>query len=374
MPARPAPFPTWHLALAAVPESREEVDWWARPGDGRHPRYERLRRGWGDSSDVGANALPPQFYRPHCEKHLVACLWENLSLFAPADAVERLYAALGWPDGGGATDLCWGYEFQTGHGDRHLDLVLHARFGDRDEVVIGEAKAGRKAFDGKDRDSRGAKGRPQFAFADARRYFLLGDAAAPDDWAERGNGRLTWAGLAALQATLCDALPEPPERRALVADLIAAQFAAHGIAPAGGSAAPPLDALGERVAAADGGWSTPRCARFAAMAVRHLGHLAGRPAPPAAGLPRRRTGRGGHRPRLGPRLRRPGRQHGRVLAAARPAELTATGSARVQNRRACGRVDRGDRTRRPHVPLRLRVIGRSGRHPPSGAVPPSPQR
>ena len=149
--------------------------------------------------------------------------------------------------------------------------------------MIGEAKAGRKAFDGKDRDSRGAKGRPQFAFADARRYFLLGDAAAPDDWAERGNGRLTWAGLAALQATLCDALPEPPEGRALVADLIAAQFAAHGIAPAAGTAAPSVDALRDRVAAADGGWSTPRCGRFAAMAVRHLGHLAGRPAPPPPG-------------------------------------------------------------------------------------------
>ena len=59
---------------------------------------------------------------------------------------------------------------------------MHVRFSDRDEVLIGEAKACRKAFDPKDLDPGNILARDTFKFATARRYFLLGDAPIPKDW------------------------------------------------------------------------------------------------------------------------------------------------------------------------------------------------
>jgi len=172
----------------------------------RSSRYDRLCRVWGDPTD----SVPPPYYQREKEKHLVSTLWENVAIFHPSDTVAALYRELKFEAPSPATDLCWSYEFNLGHQDRQLDVVMHIRFKKRDEVVIGEAKAGRKRFDPKDLTPCDVLSRDVFGFAGARRYFLLGDASPPDDWQRGEYGHLTWQRLYALQAACAKHCPSPP--------------------------------------------------------------------------------------------------------------------------------------------------------------------
>lgn len=153
-------FPSWWQALSAVPPSKTARDWWAKE-DARCPRYDRLYRVWGDPTD----GVPPPYYKADREKHLVPTLWENFAIFNPSETIAALYQELQFDTPGPAVDLCWSYEFNLGHRDRQLDIVMHVRFADRDEIVIGEAKAGRKRFDDKDLAPRDVLSRDVFRFA-----------------------------------------------------------------------------------------------------------------------------------------------------------------------------------------------------------------
>ncbi|GEM_PF-3503531 len=263
-------FPNWWLALSAVPPSKTARDWWA-PEDARSPRYDRLYRVWGDPTD----GVPPPYYKVEKEKHLVPTLWENFAIFRPADTVAALYGELQFEVRGRATDLCWSYEFNLGHQDRQLDIVMHVRFAERDEVVICEAKAGRKRFDDKDIAPHDVLSREVFRSTGTRRYFLLGDALLPGDWHTRGYRHLTWRRLYAVQWALCETLPETGVVRELVRRLIGAQFAGHGIA---------TDLIPQDMSVAELGsearcvlkhTATEQCRNFVSCAVQHVRCLHG---------------------------------------------------------------------------------------------------
>ncbi|WP_428939206.1 hypothetical protein [Fontivita pretiosa] len=204
-------------------------------------------------------------------------LWENFALFAPADAIAAIYEQFQFESPGPAIDLCWSYEFNLGHQDRQLDIVMHVRFADRDEIIIGEAKAGRKPFDDKDLAPRDVIGRDVFRFAGVRRYFLLGDAPVPHDWHRHGYRHLTWRRLCEIQSALCQTLPESPEVRELVRRLIGAQFAGHGIAADLPSNDISIDDIQREAQAVIPGVTTERCRQFIACAIQHIRCLRGLP-------------------------------------------------------------------------------------------------
>lgn len=211
----------------------------------------------------------PHFFQPGKEKHIVATLWENLVLFAPRDTVAALYRTLGFKGGEEALDLCWSYEFQLGHQDRHVDLVLHARFPDRDEVVLAEAKAPGTPFDRKDKEPKGILDREQFTrVSDRRRYFLLGDGELPVQWLLGDHGVLRWEQLLTVQGALCDTMDENQQVRDVVRQLLIVQFGLHGI----GATATPASVhdLERRVRAALASVRTPRVRGFIGSAIHHL--------------------------------------------------------------------------------------------------------
>jgi len=174
-------------------------------------------------------------------------------------------------------DLCWSCEFNLAPQDRQLDIVIHIRFPDRDEIILGEAKAGRKKFADKDLDPRDVLRRDVFRFAGARRYFLLGDAPVPADWHERGYRHLTWQNLFSLQSTLCDTLPEPPEVRDFVRKLIRVQFAGHGIATGLPEIENDISELQAEAKCRLSDTLTERCQHFIECAIQHLRCLSGLP-------------------------------------------------------------------------------------------------
>jgi hypothetical protein len=263
-------FPGWWNALSAVPGSCTELDWWATD-DGRHSRYERLYRVWGDPTD----GVPPPYYKLGKEKHLVPTLWENFALFKPADTIALLYRVLKFDAPGPANDACWSCEFNLGHQDRQLDIVMHDRFAEGDEVLIAEAKAATKKFDDKDLAPSNVLSRDLFRFASTRRYFLLGDAAVPEDWNARGYGRITWSCLGALQSDLCESLPESAEVRAHIRRLIQAQFEGHRIATGISGPEAELLRLQRDTARLTPAMKSGRCRRFAPCAIQHLRCLNG---------------------------------------------------------------------------------------------------
>jgi hypothetical protein len=275
-------FDTWWTALAAVPGTPEELDWWAQP-DGRHPRYDRLFRLWSDPTD----GCLPHFFQTGKEKHLVATLWENFSLFAPGDAVDALYDALeikrgGGGGGGRANDVCWSYEYQLGHQDRHVDLVLHVRFDDADEILLAEAKAPGKQFDRKDQAPNTILDREQFAtVAKRRRYFLLGDGDLPMAWLFGDHGVIRWERLLATQLELCDRLTEDGSVRQLIRSILSVQYALHGI----GNAPRPDDlrAFERQITSAVPTVRSPHCGRYLLSAAQHVRCLCGQG--PASGIP-----------------------------------------------------------------------------------------
>jgi hypothetical protein len=258
-------FPSWWQALAAVPPSKTARDWWAN-GDERSPRYDRLYRVWGDPTD----SVPPPYFKIEKEKHLVTTLWENFALFAPKDSIAAIYRELQFQSPGPALDLCWSYEFNLGHQDRQLDIVMHVRFADHDEIVIGEAKAGRKRFDDKDLAPHNVLSRQVFNSVPRKLYFLLGDASPPADWSSRGFRHITWVRLAMIQADLCESLPEPPPVKSFIRQLILAQFAGHGIAVAIDGSPEAMPALKLKATSLLSGPGTERCRNFIDCAIQHL--------------------------------------------------------------------------------------------------------
>jgi hypothetical protein len=263
-------FPNWWQALSAVPSSKLAKDWWA-PNDARCPRYDRLYRAWGDPTD----GVPPPYYKLEKEKHVVPTLWENFALFNPANTVASVYRALAFDACGPASDLCWSCEFNLGHQDRQLDIVMHVRFADRDEILIGEAKAGRKRFDDKDLAPSNILSRDVIKFASNRRYFLLGDAPPPEDWHARGYRHMTWKSLYALQAELCKTLPESPAVRDLVRRLIQAQFEGHGIATDASRARINAESIQREASELSSTIETAPCREFIACATQHVRCLQG---------------------------------------------------------------------------------------------------
>jgi len=265
-------FKSWWQALSAVPPNSAGKDWWAQE-DGRSSRYDRLCRVWGDPTD----GVPPPYFKADKEKHLVSTLWENFAIFAPADSVAALYREFHFDTPGPATDVCWSYEFNLGHQDRQLDIVMHVRFNERDEVVIGEAKAGRKPFAPKDLEPQEVLSREVFRFAEARRFFLLGDAIQPDNWSRCGYGYLTWQRLYALQSVLCATLPETRAVRDLIKRLIRAQFAGHGIATDSFASDTSITSIQAEAGIVLADVTTERCRNFISCAVQHVRCLQGLP-------------------------------------------------------------------------------------------------
>lgn len=254
----------------AVPSSQAELDWWAN-ADGRYSRYARLFRVWSDPTDVA----PQPFYRSWCEKHVVYAIWENFALFDPRLFVTELYRLLNFPATVPATDICWSYEFNLRPSGRQVDLVLHVRFPEWDEVIVGEAKPGKKKFGSKELEPESVLDENVFRIAHERRYFLLGDAIAPADWNERGYGALNWQELYGLQQSLCNSLPESPEVQSLIRSLIGAQFGAHGIGPTLGDNARALAALVREAARLKPTIENLRYKNFITSAVQHLLCLTG---------------------------------------------------------------------------------------------------
>jgi hypothetical protein len=220
-------FDIWWKALMAVPETREQLDWWA-DADGRFSRWDRLRRVFGDKSEH------PGFYKRHWEVHLVTALWENFTLFRPSKIVHKLYEILKWDLDRPATDLCWSYLFNLKDKSRILDLVLHVRFDNRDEILVGEAKRSGCEFDDKKDLHHEVIHRREFRDAQERRYFLLGNGEIPADWLQHGHSLMTWPNLRQAQLDLCKTIEgENDDIKSLIRGLIDAQFAAHEIGPPG---------------------------------------------------------------------------------------------------------------------------------------------
>lgn len=271
MPSSVTTFPTWWSALAAVPADARAVDHWATP-DGRFSRYDRLLRVWGDPTDGN----PPPFYKIDKEKHVVPALWENFAIFSPTEIASGLYEALGFSSSAPALDVCWSCEFNLGHRDRQLDVVMHVRFLTHDEIILGEAKPRRKGFDAKDLNPSDILNHDAFRCAKQRRYFLLGDCPPPPRWNQASRGCLTWPGLCNLQLKMCDTLPEADAVRLHIKHLIAMQFSLHGIKPSAAGLVIEIESLEDEAARIGSVAKTKIVRDFVASAILHLRCMSGR--------------------------------------------------------------------------------------------------
>jgi hypothetical protein len=220
----------WWKALAAVPASREELDWWAAL-DGRASRYERLRRVWFDTT------RNYWFYKPEQEDHLTATLWENLMLFHPSISVPSLFKAAGLQPPADVSDACWSYEFEErvdGH-LKQIDVTLHFRDVNGDALLVVEAKRPGGALKPTDQNPSYYLDLPSFQFTSRKHViYLLDDAdlAAVQSIVKPTNGIrpgfLSWQELGSLQSALVASLPAPENVRRLASSLIRWQFRQHG--------------------------------------------------------------------------------------------------------------------------------------------------
>jgi hypothetical protein len=222
-------FSHWWAALAAVPGSRTELDWWAKP-DGRASRYERLKRVWFDTTRNN------WFYGMDQEDHLTATLWENFAIFDPRSLVPALVAAAGLPPVRDVSDACWSYEYEERVDGRlkQIDVTLHYRDADGDGLLVVETKRPGGSLKPSDRDPSYYLDPPSFGFASCRRTIYLvdeRDLASVRSVVKQTDpkpGFLTWQRLGLLQVALAEQLPLIPPLIWLVGHLIQGQFERHG--------------------------------------------------------------------------------------------------------------------------------------------------
>src|SRR5947207_483665 len=86
-------FTHWWMALPAVPDDRECLDWWAK-ADGGCCRYRRLKRLWFDNTRLLAPKhdphRPQEFGKPNHSTHLIPKVWEKV------DRTDKRWGVLTW--------------------------------------------------------------------------------------------------------------------------------------------------------------------------------------------------------------------------------------------------------------------------------------
>ena len=242
----------WWSCLAAVPPSRDAVDWWASPAD-RTTRYRRLRRLWFDRTSSRCPGDGDErvfsFANPTTGMHVLAQLWENMSLFHPRDIVSRIMSGAGLSGIGAATDCAWSYEplhklpdksAKTGLRDLMPDLILHARDEhNRNLVCIFEAKYDKDPLGPKDRDPDAMLNLIDVRCMAGTRVVIYilpesrrAELEAAVDLGRRDIGMLSWEQMLATQMALACELPAP-EVNVVVSSLIRYQGECAGIAVQG---------------------------------------------------------------------------------------------------------------------------------------------
>lgn len=98
--------------------------------------YRRLRHVWFD------HTWPSRpFFTPGSEIHLTATLFENFTIFDPADWIPAFLRAAGFTsqiDGIHAAN--WGYEIHDAPSNKLADAAIHYRDAAGDGIIVVEAK------------------------------------------------------------------------------------------------------------------------------------------------------------------------------------------------------------------------------------------
>lgn len=223
----------WWMTLPSIPSKHEDRD------------YRRLKKIWGDKTRFRGRdeRRKHEFVTPTYETHLMTTLWENFSLFAPADWLQGLSDLAGVGTNHSTTGECdWSYGFREDSTKRIADIVVgFDGVGTNTGCYVIEAKRPGGKLGQKDLDTsyylefeevlRRTSYRKLIYLVDPREKERVLGLFSEEPQRFTDCGVLTWEELGGLQIELAHTIEVPRKIRSFLAGAIQYQYCLHDILP-----------------------------------------------------------------------------------------------------------------------------------------------